>query len=163
VEGDPYLAVDLALTQAGIAAARPLEPPPRLVYLSSMGAAPGARGAYLRSRWKAEDMVRTSGLPWTICRAPLVSARGRDEARPLERLAEPVLAAASGLLRALGLSHAAERLRPTSAAELAHGLVHAAHNYTTIGRVLEAEELRFRTAIHRADPLPATRRDDPRH
>ena len=64
---------------------------------------------------------------------------------------------------ALGAARHAARHRPTDPAELAYGLVHAALNYTTIGRVVMAEELRYRLANDREYHLPRSRRDGPRH
>jgi uncharacterized protein YbjT (DUF2867 family)/ligand-binding SRPBCC domain-containing protein len=40
----------------------------RLVYVSGAGAAPDARRHWFRAKWRAEEAVRRSGLPWTIVR-----------------------------------------------------------------------------------------------
>jgi nucleoside-diphosphate-sugar epimerase len=50
VQGDIYEAVDLGLTRIAVEAARASEVQPRIVYLSSVGADPGARSAYMRAR-----------------------------------------------------------------------------------------------------------------
>jgi len=111
--------------------------------------------------------VRASGLPYTIARAGVIHGPGRDERRPLEAAAARVMAAAAGLCRVLGLEARAARWAPTDDAELAHGLVHAALNYTTIGRVLMPEELRYRLANDREYFVPASRsgsrKDELRH
>jgi uncharacterized protein YbjT (DUF2867 family) len=155
--------VEVSLTQVGIAAASTLEHRPRLVYLSIRGASPKSRGPLHRACWQAEDMVTSSGIPWTICRAPNITGPGRN-ARPWRELLGATFArtVATGL-HLLGAAQTAARLRPIDPTELAYGLVHSAFNYTTIGRVLEAEELRYQTAIHRSGWIPATRREDPRH
>jgi hypothetical protein len=80
---DPYLTVDLGLTSLALEACRDLTPPPRVVLLSSQGAGPGARGAYLRARHLAEEAVRASGLPYTIARsspAPTAGSRAPSSA-----------------------------------------------------------------------------------
>jgi uncharacterized protein YbjT (DUF2867 family) len=41
---------------------------PRLVYVSALGAAPGGPGNYFDSKGRAEEIVRRSGLDWTIFR-----------------------------------------------------------------------------------------------
>ena len=81
----------------------------------------------------------------------------------MERLAA---VAAAALARAGGLVLGAafrDRWRPTDASELAHGLVQTSLAHTTIDRVLLAEELRWRTAVHRPDWAPLSRRDHGRH
>ena len=163
LDGDPYLAVDLGVTALALEACRGLTPPPRVVYLSSQGTGPGARGAYLSARAQAEQAVRASGLPFTIARAPLITGPDRPEARPLERLGGVALGALTRALRAGGARATAARYAPLDAAELAEGLAHAGFNYTTLSRVLEAEELRREAPLDRMAPIPATRRDDPRH
>ena len=44
----------------------------RFVYVSAEGAAPDAASAYGRTKFAAEQHVRTSGIPWTIFRPSLV-------------------------------------------------------------------------------------------
>ncbi len=160
---ESYASVDLALLERLLAAARSLLHAPRFVYLSSLGAGPGARGDYLRTRTQAEEAVRTSGLPWTIARPSVITGPDRADSRPLERLAGSLFA---GAARAGGLLLGGafrDRWRPTDASELAHGLVRAALAHTTIDRVLLPEELRWRTAAHRSDWAPRSRRDWGRH
>ncbi len=161
--GTSYASVDLALLERMLAAVRGLEHPPRFVYLSSMGAGPRARGRYLLTRTRAEEAVLASGLPYTIARPPIITGPDREESRPMERLAGVVVSACA---RAGGLVLGAafrDRWRPTDASELAHALVQAALAHTTIDRVLLAEELRWRTAVHRPDWAPLSRRDHGRH
>jgi len=75
---DPHAPVAPPLTQVGIDATSTLEPRPRLVYLSIRGASPESRGSLPRTRWQEEDMVTSSGIPWTICRAPRISGSDQD-------------------------------------------------------------------------------------
>jgi uncharacterized protein YbjT (DUF2867 family) len=99
IEGDIYEQVDVGLVRIAVEAARASELRPRLVYLSSVGASETARSAYLRARARAEELVRTSGLPWVIAR-PSFIVGDRDEARPGER---GVALVGDGLLAVAGL------------------------------------------------------------
>lgn len=99
VEGDIYEKIDLGLTQIAVEGARASETRPRLVYLSGIGADATARGAYMRARGKAEDVVRGSGLPWVIARPAIITGE-RDESRLGERTAAVV---GDGLLAVAGV------------------------------------------------------------
>ena len=140
VEGNIYERVDLGLTQIAVEAARAAETRPRIVYLSSIGAARTARSAYLAARGKAEDVVRDSGLPWAIAR-PSFIVGARDEARLGERSAAIV---GDGLLAVAGLfggKTVRAKYRSTSPDVLASALIRlgeaAEHD-----RVAEGADLR---------------------
>lgn len=160
---ESYDAVDRGLLELTLAACRALEPAPRFLYLSSLGTSPRARGAYLRARWAAEEAVRASGFPYTIARPGLIHGPNRDERRLAEALAARLARAWAWTASHLGAVRHAARIRPFDSRELAYGLVHAAFNYTTIGRVLMAEELRYEIANDREYHVPRTRRDELRH
>lgn len=49
---------------------------PRLVHMSALGARPNAATSYHRSKWAAEELVRASGLRWTIFRPSLIFGPG---------------------------------------------------------------------------------------
>jgi uncharacterized protein YbjT (DUF2867 family) len=159
----PYEAIDLGLTELVLAAAGAVSPPPRIVYLSAIGASPGARGAYLRARWRAEEAVRSSGLPYTICRAPLLGGPDRREARPLETLARTVADPLLSALGAVGLTRLRDRLSSMDATEAAEGMVRSGFHYMTINRVVESDELRRVGVYERERWTPESRRDTPRH
>jgi NADH dehydrogenase len=59
----------------------------RVLYMSALGADPGGPTAYFRSKGRAEELVRTSGLEWLILRSSVVLGRGGDFLRLLDRLA----------------------------------------------------------------------------
>ena len=132
-----------------LAAARALSPLPRLVLLSRLRPGSAARAA--------EDAVRASGLPYTIARPGRLAFAGGGA------VARPVLRAVWAAAGAIGLARFAARHRPIDARELAYGLVHAALNYTTIDRVVLAEELRWELANDRPIHAPRSRRDELRH
>lgn len=160
---DPYEAVDVGLTRLLCSASAPLDPAPRIVYLSSMGASARARGAYLKARWRAEDAVRKSGLPFTICRAPLLTGPDRPERRPAEiwgaRIANPALR----VLGAVGFGRLRDRYTSMDAVEAAEGLVRSAFHYMTINRVVQSDELRKVGVYERERWTPESRRDQDRH
>src|SRR5512139_15356 len=75
---ESYEAVDYGLTALLIRAARATGTAPRFVYLSATGTQAGSRSAYYRARWKAEEFLRSSGLPFTIARPSFIAGPGRD-------------------------------------------------------------------------------------
>jgi uncharacterized protein YbjT (DUF2867 family) len=122
VQGDIYEQVDLGLTKLAVDAARASEQKPRIVYLSSVGADANARSAYLKARGKAEDTVKTSGLPWVIARPSIITG-DRDDSRPAERTAGVV---GDGLLAVVGVfggKKVRDRYRSTTPDVLASALI----------------------------------------
>lgn len=144
ISGDIYETVDVGLTRllAQAAARSPLRP--RLMYLSSVGAAAGASSAYLRARARAEAAVRDVGLPWLIARPSIITGPDRDDDRPGERWGATV---ADGLFKAVGLiggragRAVGARYASTTPEILAEALVR--HSLETpADRILEGTELR---------------------
>ena len=70
------------LIDAGIA----LSTPPRFVYLSALGVSENSLGAYMKARWKAEERLKKSSLPYTIIQPCFITGTDRQENRPLERM-----------------------------------------------------------------------------
>jgi uncharacterized protein YbjT (DUF2867 family) len=99
VSGNIYEAIDLGLTRLAALAARASEQQPRIVYLSSVGADPRARSAYLAARGRAEEVVTNSGLPWVIARPSIITGE-RDDGRLGERGAAVI---GDGLLAVAGV------------------------------------------------------------
>ena len=122
VEGDIYEKVDLGLTKLTVVAATAAERTPRLVYLSSVGADPAARSAYLSARGKAEDVIRASKLPWVIARPSIITG-DREDGRLGEKSAAVV---GDGLLAVAGLfggKKVRDRYRSTTPDVLASALI----------------------------------------
>jgi NADH dehydrogenase len=122
VQGNIYEAVDLGLTKIAVDAARASEVKPRIVYLSSVGADPSARSAYLKARGQAEEVVTSSGLPWAIARPSIITGE-RDDGRLGERTAAVV---GDGLLAVAGLLGGGKlraRYRSTTPDVLASALI----------------------------------------
>ncbi len=122
VEGDIYEAVDFGLTKLAVEAARASERKPRVVYLSSVGADANARSAYLKWRGKAEEAVKTSGLPWVIARPSIITGE-RDESRIGERTAAVVGDGLLAVARVLGGKKLRDRYKSTTPDVLASALI----------------------------------------
>ena len=131
-----YEAVDYALPKmlAEAAAAAGVE---RMVYLSSAGTGPTAKGAYLHWRWQAEQAVRQSGVAWTIAR-PAIITGDRHDKRPGEQIAKVVF---DGLL-ALAPRHLRDRWHSIDDATLARALVRLAMDPAAKDQTVPAEGLR---------------------
>jgi nucleoside-diphosphate-sugar epimerase len=144
IDGNPYEAVDYGLTRMLCDAAVKAGTSPRIVYLSSVGTGPGARSPYLKARHKAEEAVRSSGLPWVIARPSFIVGAGdgakRDDGRPLEKAAAVV---ADGLLAAVGLVAKGTRARYRSITPetLGDALVRIGLDGVA-GKVYEGDDLR---------------------
>ncbi|MFO1461586.1 MAG: complex I NDUFA9 subunit family protein [Verrucomicrobiota bacterium] len=48
----------------------------RYIHMSALGTRPAARSRYHRTKWDAEELVRRSGLDWTILRPSLIYGPG---------------------------------------------------------------------------------------
>ncbi|HUJ61653.1 MAG TPA: NAD(P)H-binding protein [Kofleriaceae bacterium] len=122
VQGNIYEAVDLGLTKIASEAAQASGITPRLVYLSSIGADPGARSAYLNARGRAEDAVKAAGVPWVIAR-PAIITGARDDSRVGERTAAIVGDGLLAVARVFGGRRLRERYRSTTPDVLASALI----------------------------------------
>lgn len=68
-----------ALAAAAVAGAK------RFVFMSALGTGPEAESAYHKSKWQAEEAVRTSGLHFTIFRPSTIYGPGSELFKMLER------------------------------------------------------------------------------
>ncbi len=139
--GETHEAIDYGLTSLLLDAAASIEPPPRFVYLSSIGAGPKS-GAYLRARWKIESELAQCGLPYVIARPSFITGADRDESRPGERFAAGLVNGAAAVVGALGARRARGRWRSITGPELAEGLVAAALDPEARELTLDAHDLR---------------------
>lgn len=124
VTGDIYEAIDVGLTRIAVEAARASERRPRIVYLSSVGADPGARSAYLAARGRAEAIVTGAGLPWVIARPSFIT--GDRDPRDSRRGERGALVIGDGLLAVAGLlggKALRAKYRSTTADVLASALI----------------------------------------
>jgi uncharacterized protein YbjT (DUF2867 family) len=145
--GEPpetYETVDYGLTALLLRATRTLAPPPRFVYLSSMGVSATSANPYMKVRHRMERELQGSGVPFTIARPSFITGEARDEARPLERVGAATSDAALGLLGALGARGLRDRYQSMGNTDLARALVSAALDPACDGALLEADALRAR-------------------
>ena len=109
-----YRSGNVEVTRAVVEAARAAAVG-HIVFVSSLGAAPGSRNGYFRSKGEAERIVANSGLDATIIRTPLLLGPGTAGGRSL-------MAAASGpTARVLG--GGAHRLRPLDVDDLCRAIL----------------------------------------
>jgi uncharacterized protein YbjT (DUF2867 family) len=122
VAGDIYEAIDLGLTRIAVDAALASERRPRIVYLSSVGADPAARSAYLAARGRAEQVVTGSGLPWVIARPSFITGE-RDDGRIGERGAAAIGDGLLAVAGAFGGRKLRDKYRSTTPDVLAAALI----------------------------------------
>lgn len=142
-----YEAVDYGLTKLLVDACAALgEDAPRFIYLSSMGVGPNGLNAYMKARYKAEQAVQQSGVPYTIARPGIITGEDREESRPLEQWSGKINDALFGIVGALGGKSLAKRYRSTDASELARALVRLALEHEraddALHKIVEAQDLK---------------------
>ncbi len=102
----------------------------RLLHMSALGARPDARARYHRTKWRAEEAVRSSGLDWTIFRPSIIY--GPDDgfvttlARAVRRL--PVVPV-------IGTGNT--RLQPVPVQTVAEGFARALDQAASLGQTYE--------------------------
>ncbi len=80
----------------------------RFLQMSALGTRPGARSRYHQTKWEAEEIVRASGLDWTIFRPSLIHARHGGFVGLFDQLSRyspflPVLGGGRALQQPIGL------------------------------------------------------------
>ena len=164
--GNDYAAVDVGMTQMAIdalaqlatetgrATGRATGSAPRFVYLSSLGAREGARGAYLRARVQVEAYLRAkaeaSGIEFAIARPSFITGPDRDESRPGERITSVIADAGLGALATLGIRGPRDRYASMRGHELARALLEIGTRDEARDQVFEADALRALAATSEA-------------
>jgi uncharacterized protein YbjT (DUF2867 family) len=102
----------------------------RYLHMSALGTRPDAPSRYHQTKWAAEELVRKSGLAWTIFRPSVIYGAGDNSIRLLARLIRwlPVLPV-------LGDGNA--KIQPVQVEVVARALVRAIKNDASIGKVYE--------------------------
>jgi NADH dehydrogenase len=102
----------------------------RYIHMSALGTRPGATSAYHRSKFQAEELVRASGLDWTIFRPSIIFGPG-DEF--VNRLA--------GFIRGLPavpvIGDGTYRLQPIAGADVARCFAMALEMPETLGKTFD--------------------------
>ncbi len=118
---------------------------PRFVYLSAAGTGPKAWGAYMQARWRAEQYIRHTELPWTFVRPGVITGENREEDRPAERIAGKVGDAALFAASLIGFVGLRRRYRSTNDVELATAMLSWAIDPEGEDKIVEGDEFRNRT------------------
>jgi len=97
----------------------------RYVQMSALGARPQAPSAYHRTKWRAEEAVRESGLDWTIFRPSIIFGPGDEFISVLAQMIRR-----SPVVPVLGDGQ--YRLQPIAVEQIAEGFVHALRAPTSV-------------------------------
>lgn len=111
----------------------------RYLQMSALGTRPGAASRYHQTKWEAEELVRTSGLDWTIFRPSLIYGAEDHFVNLFTRLSRW-----SPCLPVMGRGEA--KLQPVGVDEVAVCFVRALELPATVGRTYDlagAERLSF--------------------
>ena len=102
----------------------------RLVHMSALGARANAATAYHRTKWQGEEVVRDSGLDWTIFRPSLIFGPGDGFTSALAPAVKrfPVFPV---------FGDGTYKMQPISVAEVAHCFVAALDDPVAIGQTYE--------------------------
>src|SRR2546423_13415554 len=90
----------------------------RYVHMSALGARSGARARYHRTKWAAEEAVRSSPLPWTIFRPSIIYGRGDEFVTMLRSMLERLT-----IVPVIGTGR--QRLQPVPVEQVAQGFARA--------------------------------------
>lgn len=146
-----YDRVHRAGTAAVVEAAR-LAGVRKIVLLSFLRARPGCGSAYHESKWDAEEMVRASGLDFTVLKAGMIYGRGDHLVDHLSRVVQTIPVFASVGLRERSIS-------PIPVEELVDVIVAALGDRLprTTAAVRGAETLLLSRAVRRVAALVGRR------
>jgi len=112
----------------------------RFVQMSAMGVRADAETEYGRTKWRAEQIVRESGLDWTIFRPSMIHGPNGEfmkmEAKWARKQSPPFLFMPYFGAGLLGLN-ARGRVQPIFVDEVARAFVEAVGNSQSIGRIYE--------------------------
>ena len=102
----------------------------RFLHMSALGTRPDARSTYHRTKWEAEEIVRRSGLQWTIFRPSVIYGPGDGFVTLLARLVRrlPVVPV---------IGDGTYQLQPVPVEQVVEGFVRALTREATIGQTYE--------------------------
>jgi uncharacterized protein YbjT (DUF2867 family) len=123
--GDTYETSDIGTTEQLVEAAKKVGSVDHFVLLSSVGAGQ-PMGAYLKAKARAEEIVRDSGLSWTVFRPSAFIGEGHK-----------VPWVAQAFTRALG----ARRYQPIRVEQLASAILKVSRQGAPLDTVLEGDSL----------------------
>lgn len=121
--------VHVGFTRAMLAAASAAGVP-RFVQMSALGTRPDARARYHQTKWEAEELVRQSGLDWTIFRPSVIYGRDDGFVNLLAKIARW-----SPVVPVFGAGR--NQLQPVAIEDVAHAFVQALSAPASIGRTYD--------------------------
>jgi len=97
----------------------------RYLHMSALGSRPNARARYHKTKWAAEEAVRSSPIPWTIFRPSIIYGRSDEFVNLLAGLVRryPIVPVIGGGL---------QRLQPVPVEHVAEGFARAVALETTV-------------------------------
>jgi len=103
---------------------------PRYLQMSALGVRRDAPSRYHRTKWEAEESVRSSGLDWTIFRPSVIYGPGDGSVSVLARLVRrlPVVPV---------IGDGRYRLQPVAVEHVAEGFARALEQPATVGQTYE--------------------------
>ena len=110
----------------------------RWIQMSAIGTRPYARSRYHRSKWAAEELVRRSGLDWTILRPSLIY--GYDEHDRLLNLLRMTLSFPFDFMQLYSfplINGGSPLIQPISVREVAHCFATAPAKEAAVGRTFD--------------------------
>jgi len=102
----------------------------RFVHMSALGTRPDARSRYHRTKWQAEELVRASGLDWTLFRPSVIYGRGDGFVNLLARISRW-----SPVVPIFGSGQ--NQLQPVAVADVAQAFVAALSQPESVGETYD--------------------------
>jgi uncharacterized protein YbjT (DUF2867 family) len=120
----------------------------RYLHMSALNTRENAPSRYHRSKWEAEEIVRASGLSWTLFRPALIHGKGDLMTRLLVKLMQPPFSCLQGGVFPV-LGDGSTPVQPIHVDDVAAAFVSALANPRTFGQVYElvGPTLTFRSMI----------------
>jgi NADH dehydrogenase len=126
---DTFQHVHVELTRAVLDAAKAAGVR-RYVHMSALGTRPGARSRYHQTKWAAEELVRQSGLAWTIIRPSVIYG-------PEDKSVIVLMKTVRRLPFAVVLGDGNGKIQPISVQNVARAVVSALSNDAAIGKTYD--------------------------
>jgi uncharacterized protein YbjT (DUF2867 family) len=140
--GDTYESSDYRPVVQLVESAKRAGQSPHFVLVSSLGARPGS--GYLGWKFKAEEAVRQSGLPWAILRPSILDSThsGSQASDGTQRRAPPLIGPALRLAgRVPGLRGLTDDLRPMPVEVLCRAIARTLKDRAPVASVLTGRQL----------------------
>jgi uncharacterized protein YbjT (DUF2867 family) len=110
--------------------------------LSAIGVSASTRNEYMAVRWRMENELKASSLPYVIARPAFISGDDRDEFRLSERVLARMSDTVFGAAAAVGITKLRDRFGSLTGPQLARALVVAALDPRYTNVTLGVPELR---------------------